>query len=317
MIAGIDIGGTKTQLVVEAGSETMGERVLHTAEWRARVDHDADAQALVSLLVATAGAAPAVTVVGAHGCDSDDDRLALQRRLARHLPGTVLVLNDSELLLPAAGKASGISVISGTGSIAVSRDALRRMIASGGWGWYLGDEGSASGLVREAARIIRFALDQGEALDPLGRNFIEALAVSSPIEIGRTLGEIGSAAGIGRFAPLVFEAADAGSIYADRVIAAAGASLAVLAAQLIQRGAPRGDVVTGGGVIVRQPRLFAAFKSALNDRLPDLTLTLLNEPPVTGAMALARKLRLGDLPATLPLPHIDGELRTAGDWRAA
>ena len=317
MIAGIDIGGTKTQFVVEARGKMVGERIVHTAEWRARIDHDADAQALVSLLVATADTMPEIIVIGAHGCDSDDDRLALQARLARHLRGTVLVLNDSELLLPAAGKTSGISVISGTGSIAVSRDAARRMIASGGWGWYLGDEGSASGLVREAARTIRFALDQGEALDPLGRSVMAALAVSSPIEIGRALGEIGSAAGIGRLAPLVFEAAEAGSRHADKVITEAGASLAVLTAQLIQRGAPRGDVVTGGGVIARQPRLLAAFKSALNERLPDLTLTLLDEPPVAGAMVLARKLSLGDLPATLPLPHIDGELRTAGDWSAA
>lgn len=316
MIAGIDIGGTKTQLLIEADGETVGERVVHTAEWRARIDHDADAQALVSLLVATAGTAPAITVVGAHGCDSDEDRLALQARLARRLSGAVLVLNDSELLLPAAGKATGISVISGTGSIAVSRDALRRMIASGGWGWYLGDEGSASGLVREAARSVRLALDQGYSLDPLGLSLMEALSISSPIEIGRTLGEIGTAAGIGRFAPLVFEAADAGSTYADKVIVEAGAALATLTAQLIKRGAPRGDVVTGGGVIGRQPRLFAAFQSALTDRLPDLSLTLLNEPPIAGAMVLARKLSLGDLPPTLPLPHIDGELRAASDWRA-
>lgn len=316
MIAGIDIGGTKTQLVVEATGEKVAEKILYTAAWRARNNEDADAEALASLIVAAGGAMPTITVIGAHGCDSDDDRLALQIRLARHLSGTVLVLNDSELLLPAAGKSSGISVISGTGSIAVSRDSKRRMIAAGGWGWYLGDEGSASGLVREAARTIRFGLDQGEALDPLGRSLIEALDIQSPIEIGRALGKIGSAAGIGRFAPLVFEAADAGSAYAEKVIVEAGVSLAVLTAQLIQRGAPRSDVVTGGGVIARQPRLLAAFKSALTDRVPDLTLTLLGEPPVMGAMALARKLSRGDLPATLPPPHIDGELKTADDWRA-
>ncbi|OCI99170.1 MULTISPECIES: BadF/BadG/BcrA/BcrD ATPase family protein [unclassified Rhizobium] len=317
MIAGIDIGGTKTQIIAELNGNTVGEAVVKTAEWRGRIDHDADVRTLVSLLIATAGMTPATIVVGAHGCDSDEDRLALQARLSSHLRGTVLVLNDSELLLPAAGKVSGISVISGTGSIAVSRDALRGMIASGGWGWYLGDEGSASGLVREAARTVRFALDQGEALDPLGRNLLEALAVPSPIELGRALGAIGSAAGIGRFAPLVFDAAEMGSRLAQKVIGDAGKSLAVLTEQLVRRGAPRGDVVTGGGVIARQPRLLAAFQSALADRLPDLTLTLLHGHPIMGAIVLARKLRVGDLPETLPLPHIDGTLKSPGDWRVA
>lgn len=318
MIIGIDIGGTKTQVMAEVDGGKAGERVVPTAEWRGRADHDADARALFSLIIATAnGSIPAITVVGAHGCDSDQDRLALQTRLSRLLPGAVLVLNDSELLLPASGKTNGISVISGTGSIAVSRDARRRMIASGGWGWYLGDEGSASGLVREAARKVRLSLDQGDVLDPLGRSLLDALAISSPIELGRALADIGSAAGIGKYAHLVFEAVDMGSRLAEQVIAEAGRSLCVLIEQLIERGAPRGDVVTGGGVITRQPRLFSAFKSALALRLPDLRLSLLTEPPVTGAMVLARKLSAGELPETLPLPHIDGKLKAANDGRTA
>ncbi|MCL6707859.1 hypothetical protein M8R20_12695 [Pseudomonas sp. R2.Fl] len=318
MIVGVDIGGTKTQVLAELGGGKVGEKVVPTAEWRDRTDHDSDIRTLASLIIAAAdGSMPTTTVVGAHGCDSDEDRLALQARLSRLLPGAVLVLNDSELLLPASGRSNGISVISGTGSIAVSRDAHRRMIAAGGWGWYLGDEGSASGLVREAARAVRSSLDRGDALDPLGRYLLDALAISSPIELGRALAGIGSAAGIGRFAHLVFAAADTGSKLAEQVIVEAGASLSGLAEQLVRRGAPRSDVVTGGGVISRQPRLFSAFRSALADRLPDIRLTLLSEPPVTGAMALARKLDIGELPENLPPPHVDGELKTANDGRAA
>ncbi len=54
--------------------------------------------------------------------------------------------------VPAAGYADGIGVVSGTGSIAVARTAEGRMLAAGGWGWILGDEGSAPALVREAAQ---------------------------------------------------------------------------------------------------------------------------------------------------------------------
>lgn len=317
MIAGIDIGGTKTQILAEESGGKAGEKHVPTTEWRGRSDHESDATALASLILATTGGSPPVaTVVGAHGCDNDEDRLTLQTRLARLLPGAVLVLNDSELLLPASGKRSGISVISGTGSIAVSRDRQRRMIAAGGWGWYLGDEGSASGLVREAARAVRLSLDEGEPLDLLGRTLLDALSISSPIEIGRRLAELGSAAGIGQFAPLVFDAADKGSRTANHVIAAAGSSLSRLVEQLVERGAPRDAVVTGGGVITHQPRLFSAFRSALAHRLPDMELTLLKEPPVLGAIALARQLGTGSLTEDLPLPHIGGVLKAENDGRA-
>ncbi|MEP7457707.1 BadF/BadG/BcrA/BcrD ATPase family protein, partial [Phyllobacterium sp. SB3] len=156
----------------------------------------------------------------------------------------ILVLNDSELLLPAAGKDVGISVICGTGSIAVARSHDRRMIAAGGWGWYLGDEGSAAGLVREAARAVRRSLDAGKPMEQLGRSLLQALGIDDPVELGRALGDQGSAAKIGSFVPLVFQAADAGSPLALDVIAQGGNALVALVSRLINRGAPGKDIVT-------------------------------------------------------------------------
>jgi glucosamine kinase len=316
MIAGIDIGGTKTHLRFEMDGRQIGDRVVLTSDWRSRSDPAADADNLVSLIMQE-GLAPSATVIGAHGCDSDEDRLAMQTRLSARISGTLLVLNDSELLLPACGKETGICVISGTGSIAVSRDAHRSMIAAGGWGWFLGDEGSASGLVRDAARSVRRSLDGGEGLDLLGRRLLDALDIVSPVELGRAISEIGSAAGIGKLAPVVFESADEGSELAREVITNAGVSLAMLSEQLILRGAPRGDVVTGGGVVARQPRLFSAFHTALSDRVPEATLTLMSQSPVLGALALARAIETRSYPSRLPMPHLDGKLLTANDWRAA
>jgi len=316
MIAGIDIGGTKTHLrFVEDGHE-IRDHVILTSDWRGRSNHAAEADNLVAFIMKD-GVAPLATVIGAHGCDSDDERLALQTRLSARISGTLLVLNDSELLLPACGKEAGISVISGTGSIAVSRDANRSMIAAGGWGWFLGDEGSASGLVRDAARAVRRSLDCGEELDLLGHRLLGSLDIVSAVELGRAISEIGSAAGIGKLAPIVFEAADDGSELAQQVITDAGVALATLSEQLIQRGAPSADVVTGGGVVARQPRLFSAFRAALCDRVPGARLTLLSQPPVLGALALARAIETRSYPSRLPMPHLDGRLLTVNDWRAA
>ncbi|MFS8113143.1 BadF/BadG/BcrA/BcrD ATPase family protein [Rhizobium jaguaris] len=318
MIVGIDIGGTKTHLMGEDEHGRIGERTLATSEWRGRREAERDASMLVSLINGMVGdRTPTAVVVGSHGCDTDEECSKLQAQLASQLSGTVLVLNDSELLLPAAGKPDGISVISGTGSIAVGRNRNRKMIAAGGWGWYLGDEGSASGLVREAARAVRGSLDAGGALDGLGRALMDALGIKSPVEFGRALSDIGSAAGIGELAPIVFQAADDGSSLASGVIEYGGEALALLAARLIARGAKESDVVTGGGVITRQPRLFEAFSRALANKAPKLSLTLLKEPPVKGAILLARRLATGERPASLPLPHVAGKVETTDDGRAA
>jgi N-acetylglucosamine kinase-like BadF-type ATPase len=318
MIVGIDIGGTKTHLLAEEPGGQRLDRVVATSEWRGRRDPAADASSLVSLIGSVTGSiAPVALVVGSHGCDTDDDCRAFQARLAGLLSGAILVLNDSELLLPAAGRVNGISVIAGTGSIAVGRSADRKMIAAGGWGWYLGDEGGASGLVRESARAVRASLDRGEQLDGLGRALMTALGITSPVELGRALSDIGSAADIGSLSHLVFEAAENGSGLAEEVIAAGGRALCLLTQRLIARGAPESDVVTGGGVITRQPRLFEAFRDALSQGSPNARLTLLTEPPVRGAVLLARRLAAGERPEMLPLPHVAGIAERETDGRAA
>ena len=315
MLAGIDIGGSKTELCIAAGAERRG-RSMPTSDWRTRTDPRADAAALITALTELGGA-PDILVVGSHGCDTDDECRNFQQRLADRLPGTVLVLNDAELLLAAAGKERGIAVIAGTGSIAVARKDDRRMIAAGGWGWYLGDEGSASGLVREAARAVRGSIDAGEPLEQLGRGLLLALGIDSPVELGRALSDRGSAAKIGGLAPLVFEAADSGSGLALAVIGQGGQALAALTTRVLGRGAPGADVVTGGGVVTRQPRLFEAFRNALSSVAPQLSLSLLKEPPVTGAIALAERLQAGERPSYLPLPHIAGRALSEAEWRAA
>jgi N-acetylglucosamine kinase-like BadF-type ATPase len=318
MLIGIDIGGTKTQLVAADGSHLLFDETVPTASWRGRRNDDADAAALVALATSRGqGRLLDILVVGSHGCDSDEDCQALQARLAAQVTATVVVLNDSELVPPAAGRTGGISVICGTGSIAVTRRPDRKMIAAGGWGWYLGDEGSASGLVREAARAVRAALDCGANLDRLGRSLLDAVGISNPFELGRALSERRSAADIGALAPLVFEAAESGSDLALRVIQEGGRALAILVQRLAERGAIGHDVVTGGGVITRQPLLFEAFRRAIGDLLPEHTLSLLHEQPVFGALMLARELGVGRWPTHLPLPHVVGRPSQDHDWSAA
>ncbi|MDN4597127.1 N-acetylglucosamine kinase [Leifsonia virtsii] len=298
--AGIDIGGTKTHIVVVSGdaadASARSELVVPSAGWRTGLgDPEADARGLSRLLVDAFGPGirGAAVAIGAHGCENTEQCHDLERALRRHLDGPVLVVNDSELIPPAMGAAHAIGVVVGTGSIATARDAGGALVTAGGWGWMLGDEGSAAGLVREATRAVLNGRDRGEPLDALGTRLLAAFAADDTDELALAVTEAGSAEALGGRAPEVFAAADDGSALAAAVIHDAGAHLARLVDRLIRRGIHAESVVAGGSVIERQPRLQEAFRSSLAHLRPGLPLSILDRPPVDGAVALARGLAVG------------------------
>jgi N-acetylglucosamine kinase-like BadF-type ATPase len=290
-VIGIDIGGTKTHLATGAGRELTAERIVPTDGWRT-ASPERDAAALRDLVRAWLGerALGLRLAVGARGCDSTAQCAELARALARHFSGPLRVVNDAELLAPAVGLAAGIGVVAGTGSIAVARDAAGQLVTAGGWGWVLGDEGGAAGLVREAVRAFLGVRDRGDPPDPLGRRLLAGFAVSDGPQLALALSNARSAAWVGAHAPEVFRAADEGSPLAVQVVARAAIDLAGLVGTLAGRGVAADDVVLGGGVFVSQPRLREAFTAAVAARHPGSTVRMLQGPPVRGALALADTL---------------------------
>jgi glucosamine kinase len=290
IITGVDIGGTKTQIRVIEGSVILADQIIATDEWRVR-DAKSDAKTLAEIVRrACQGRAPQALAVGAHGCDTDDQCLAVQAHLSAEIASLVMVVNDSELMVPAAGFIEGIGVVAGTGSIAVARTPDGRMLTAGGWGWILGDEGSAPALVREAARAVRGELDRGRADDPLVRSLMQSVGAEDPTMLGRLLDATRGSVVWGRYAASVFSAAGMGSQLAQHVIREGGSGLANLVGILIGRGANAARVVAGGGVIAEQPLLMQAFKEAMKQVSPHSDVLLLRAPPVAGAVALAQRL---------------------------
>ena len=290
LLAGVDIGGTKTRIMGRRGDTVFFDKTLVTDEWRVR-QTEADATKLAGIVMdLCGGSAPAAMAVGAHGCDTDEQCRRFQALLSAALKTSVQVVNDAELMVPAAGYDDGIGVVAGTGSIAVARTAEGKMLAAGGWGWILGDEGSAAALVREAAKAIRHALDRGQEDDPLIAMLMREIGTDDQTKLGILLNETRGAAAWGRYANAVFDAANAGSPLASRVIKEGGEGLAALVQLLIERGANASLVVAGGGVIAEQPMLMTAFVEAMASVSPASRVVLLREPPVIGAVALAARL---------------------------
>lgn len=290
-VIGVDVGGTKTQLALGLGVELVKERVVSTPSWRTHAAQS-NAVALAALVRDWLGdaAMDRPLAVGSHGCDSTELCIEFETELRRHFTGPVRVVNDAELLVPAVSQRNGIGLIAGTGSIAVSRDPDGRLLTAGGWGWVLGDEGGAVGLVREAARAALAALDRGNPPDALALRLFAAFDVTGGAGLALAITTATSAAWLGARAIEVFRAADEGSRLAEGVITGAGRQLAGLVDLLLRRGASGDLVVAAGTVLLTQDRLRDAFLAAIRTAHPEVTVHLLDRPPVLGALALATNL---------------------------
>ncbi|MEU6411978.1 BadF/BadG/BcrA/BcrD ATPase family protein [Microbispora sp. NPDC046933] len=283
---GVDVGGTKTHWRAAGEEGLVADRVVPS-------DLGADMDDLAEWLVSDLrewGVPYDALGVGAHGCDSASLCLRLRDLLSAALAVPVRVVNDAHLLPYAAGVPGAIGVIAGTGSVAAGTGPGGEPLLAGGWGWALGDEGSAAGLVREAVRATCLRHDAGLPPDELARGLLAAFHTDEVPGLSHALTRSPSAEEWGRHAPVVFRAAQRGSVVALKVIEEGGQALAKLVETLISRGASATAVVAAGGVLTTQPRLFTALADALGKSHPDLPVTLLDADPVDGAVRLAQEL---------------------------
>lgn len=305
-VLGLDIGGTKTRVMRASARDDdpawTADMTVPTAQWRAQPgDPASDALGLHRLLAERFGDAVlrAPLAAGAHGCDSTQQCRDLEEALRARGFERVLVVNDSELMAPALGTADAVGVVVGTGSIATARTAAGELLTAGGWGWLLGDEGSAPGLVRDAVREVLTGFDHGEQPDALGVRMLACFGARDGAELASAATRMASADAWGQHAPEVFAAAEEGSLAADCVIGDAGRALAGLVDSLLVRGIRADTVVAGGSVIERQPRLQLAVRDALARTRPELALAILDRPPVRGAISIARALADTSTPTSL------------------
>ena len=153
VVVGLDVGGTKTAVIVES---VEGERLLETTlsseGWDAEpIEHGAR---WIAARVASVVEGHEVLGVGlgAQGLDTPEISTQFADALAA-LGYRTIAVNDAALLVPAAGHSAGIGLISGTGAIGVAEDAQGTPLITGGWGWVIGDEAGAAGIVREATAL--------------------------------------------------------------------------------------------------------------------------------------------------------------------
>ncbi|MET4225408.1 BadF/BadG/BcrA/BcrD ATPase family protein [Oerskovia enterophila] len=297
VVVGVDVGGTKTHVRVARGEERLVDLVVPSTGWSAQPSGAAARWIAERVRAALGRCRPSLTVadvahltVGAHGCETPRQCVTLAEEVRLLLDVSCTVVNDAQLLVPAAGLDEGIGLVAGTGSIAVGRHReTGAYLSAGGWGWVLGDDGSASALVREAARALFVRADVGATRDPLEPRLLASFGAENLVDLASIMSWRGGVETWGQHAPVVFRALEAGSQVSRAVVTAGGGALAELVGNLVYRGAVGTTVVVAGGVVTQQQALRNALADALERRAPQTALRMLDEDPVEGAVFLARR----------------------------
>ncbi len=278
-LLGLDIGGSSSRArLVEDGriiAEAEGPGA-NVAALRPRV-----VESRLRTLLADIAMTPIACCAGSAGAEVPAGRERLERILSALLPDCrITVVHDARLVLAAAGFESGIALISGTGSVAYGRDSGGREVRAGGWGWLVGDDGSAAWLAREAAREVMLRSDSGEPLGSLGESMLGAVKARGITDLMGRLSALNEPRKWAALAGIVFEAAsnDAG---AASLVERTASALADLVGLVRKQLSLDGPLVLAGGQLLNQPRLESAVRKRLG------TATRLQEPPVAGAVRLA------------------------------
>jgi len=206
----------------------------------------------------------------------------------------VQVVGDAEPILAAASLDNiGVALIVGTGSFAWGRNGQAETARTGGWGYLLGDEGSAYAIARAGLTAAVKAADGRGTTTVLLDQILRELKAADPAEIvERIYAPQMTRERLAGLASAVFASA-ANDPAARAIIETAASDLAEMVATLCRRLGlpPRGYALAlAGSVILNQPLLRSLLEQRLADR--DSTPQIIHavEEPVAGAIALARRL---------------------------
>lgn len=302
LFVGVDGGGTRTVALVGSRSDrVLGRGVAGPSNPQA-VGFDAAAEQIVTAIqtalrsavegghqVARSPAglvldegridsAPGVRqmTLGVAGCGRVPDRERLAALVAGRLGVTrasIRVVTDVSLLLPAANLSFGVALVAGTGSSAFGIAPDGRIASAGGWGYLLGDDGSAFEVGRHALRAVLRAEDGLGPPTRLTSALKEELDVNHPRDLIRVVYQSRAPrATIADLAPIVVAVARDGDATARQIVGRAGEVLGRLAGAVARRlalGSEATVVGTGGllqaGDLILDPLKRSLARAGLSD----------------------------------------------------
>ena len=297
LVVGIDAGGSKTRaFAVDREGTVVGRGAGGGANLLSSPD---PAGSIAAALAESLGSAkPDAVVLSCSGGDRPADR-EKGRAILTQLVGPAVridVTHDAIAALYAGNPVGcGVVLISGTGSISFGRNDEGDERRAGGWGYLIGDEGSAVWLGLEGLRAAAHHADGRGAGTAITEHLLRELGVQSFMEV------IPELYGRPHPAPAILAAV--------RAVGRAAAEADAIAVSIVQRGAHAlaraasvvaadlrledGPVYLAGGAFESLPSLERAVRGELLRMLPRATVEPVSEEPAMGAARLAMHLAWG------------------------
>ncbi len=300
---GFDGGGTKTECVLLDGAGRVLAQGVAGPSNPLRVGFDPAFAALNAAAESVLSAAHfearqiGGVCLGLAGAGRPQVVERVTNFLEQGFPGAdVHVTTDLEVALEAAvGGGAGVVLVAGTGSAAYGRNASGQTVRVGGWGPWIGDEGSAFDIGRRAVAAAAQARDRSGPATLLADRILAALDCPSweelPERVAKNADEV-----FPRVFPLVVEAAKVEDNVARGILLATAQGLARLASSVVGQldlGGEEFLLSKAGGVFGRSSWLDAALDVELARAAPFAKIELLRVPPAVGAARLAQRLSAG------------------------
>jgi N-acetylglucosamine kinase-like BadF-type ATPase len=233
-VIGIDGGGTRTRaLLADLEGGVLGAAEAGTSNPLARGSEACRFElerAIAGAFEAAGRPRDRVTALcmGLAGADQASEQEELAGWARQSLADRVLVVNDGQIVLAAGTPENwGVALIAGTGSFAWGRNRRGQTSRAGGWGYMMGDEGSAFDLARQALRAATQFADGRGPTTTLLADILADWGLATPAElVGRAYRSGLTHTDIAGLAPVVVRAAEHGDTVAVKLVQSAATDLA-------------------------------------------------------------------------------------------
>ena len=295
-VVGVDAGATKT-LAALAHDERIVRRAQGPGANPTIVGVDAAADVILRTIREASGTETSETIAaiyaGVAGAGSPEVARDLEAIIRAAYPSSnVRVGDDVEIALRAAiPDGLGIVIVAGTGSIALASDGGGNLHRAGGFGYLLGDEGSAGWIGFEAVRLLSRVYDGRARDEETSRLVARHLGVTDrPSLIRAVYAERVDVANIAALAPSIIAFAGKGNRASKAIVKRAGDELAQLVVDVASAAhltEPTTKVALSGGLLHEENLLAALLKTKIESELPNAVFVAGGDP-VEGAVRLAK-----------------------------